>query len=169
MKELKQIPEFPGYYASRSGFIYSTRQSKDGSKKKLKQSACSNGNYALVSLRKNGKTHSLMVHRLICITFNGNPPKNKSNITVSHKDGDSSNNRADNLVWETVKENLARKKDHGTSDGGWRNSRAMFTEDQVRAIRKALDMGLTAKFISEMLGCNERLIGKIKRYERYKE
>lgn len=51
----------------------------------------------------NGKNYK--VHRLICEAFSGPPPF--PNAVCMHLDENSENNRADNLMWGTQKENLA--------------------------------------------------------------
>jgi len=48
------------------------------------------------------------VHRLVALTWLND--KYKKGMLVHHKDGDSFNNRVDNLEWRTVEEHA---KDHG--------------------------------------------------------
>jgi hypothetical protein len=52
------------------------------------------------------QTSNLYVHRLVCEAFHGPPPAADSQ--VDHVDGDSLNNRADNLEWVTQRENVTR-------------------------------------------------------------
>src|SRR5699024_3065456 len=52
--------------------------------------------YLRISLRKDGKTSSKYVHRLIAETFIENPHKCEQ---VHHKDGNKLNNDIDNLEW----------------------------------------------------------------------
>jgi hypothetical protein len=54
--------------------------------------------YKLVS--QNGRNH--LIHRLICITFNGNCPD--ESYTVDHIDGNKTNNASINLRWASKKE-----------------------------------------------------------------
>ena len=57
---------------------------------------------ARVDLWKDGKVKTFLVARLIAITFLPSPYEK---LTVNHIDGDTTNNRADNLEWATSSEN----------------------------------------------------------------
>lgn len=59
--------------------------------------------YLGVSLSKNGKVSTKMVHRIVAIAFISNP---FGKLTVNHKDADKQNNRVDNLEWATQLENV---------------------------------------------------------------
>ena len=169
--ELKEIEAYPGYKAGSDGNIYSFRTTRIGgydykkAPKKLKSSPDSMGKYLIVALRKNGKSHTKTVHRIICETFNGKPIGKQD---TSHLDGNNKNNLPENLVWESRQKNLSRRKGHGVSDIGVRNTRALFNLDQLIQIRKWLAQGITSVEISRRMLCNYRDIGKIKRGERYR-
>lgn len=61
--------------------------------------------YPTVDLSKNGQHHRQAIHRLVALHFIPNPdPRTK--LEVNHKDGDTKNNRADNLEWVSMGENL---------------------------------------------------------------
>ena len=63
--------------------------------------------YRVVALRKDGKTTTLKVHRLVALAFIPNP-ENKPQ--VNHIDEDKTNNNVSNLEWATAAENNS----HGT-------------------------------------------------------
>lgn len=55
-----------------------------------------------VDLWKDGKVKTFLVARLVAMTF---LPVPYGKLTVNHIDGDTTNNRADNLEWVTSSEN----------------------------------------------------------------
>ena len=58
--------------------------------------------YEYIEITSNGKRTKLAVHRLVAIAFHKNP----NNLPqVNHKDGNTINNRADNLEWVGASEN----------------------------------------------------------------
>lgn len=58
--------------------------------------------YKLVQLSKNNKPKKFYIHRLVALHFIDNVDNKPQ---VNHKDGDRSNNRIDNLEWNTNSEN----------------------------------------------------------------
>jgi hypothetical protein len=62
----------------------------------------SNAGYLRTSVYENGKHKNVSIHRLVAMAFVPNP-ENKPE--VNHKDGDKTNNHADNLEWVTGVEN----------------------------------------------------------------
>jgi len=64
-----------------------------------------------VYLRKNNKTKTIRVHRLVLETFIGPAP---DGCEGCHNDGDALNNRLDNLRWDTHRENQKDSMRHGT-------------------------------------------------------
>jgi hypothetical protein len=94
---MKKVPGFPGYYATPYGHVYSKV------KKVLRRlGTCSMRTpandhlteYRKVRFNKNGKQYSRALHIVIYRTFVGPIPKKNH---VHHIDGNSLNNRADNL------------------------------------------------------------------------
>lgn len=98
---------------------------------KQKQDA---GGYLRVSL--SGGTHrkTVLVHRLVCIAFHGEPQAGQE---VAHIDGNPRNNRSDNLSWATKSENQRHRVAHGTDSRGARHPMSRLSEAQVRLIRFA--------------------------------
>lgn len=94
--EWREIPSLPNYEASCDGNI---RQK--ASKRLLKTHLQGNG-YLGVHCLKDGKDKSFYVHRLVCEAFNGEPKGRVCN----HKDYNRTNNRADNLEWVSIWENV---------------------------------------------------------------
>jgi len=99
-----QIADFPGYYVTDRGDIYSSNYAKTGRIKKLTISKKRNG-YFGISL---GAHNYKLVHRLVAETFIPNP---KGFSQVNHKNGDKTDNRVENLEWCSAKENIRHSYD----------------------------------------------------------
>lgn len=53
----------------------------------------------------------LLIHRIVCATFNGPAPEGKN--LVNHRDGNKLNNHASNLEWVSASENTQHAHDNG--------------------------------------------------------
>lgn len=124
------LPNVLGYYASRCGWIWSTwRRRVNGRRgawiiepdaKPPVRLACpinrrrtSPRGYRHITLCVGGKVvHQGNVHRLILLTFKGPPPT--PDHEAAHENGDSLDNRVENLNWKTSKENQHDRYRHGT-------------------------------------------------------
>lgn len=94
MEEIwKIIDDYDNYKISNLGNLKSKS-------KRIKKCINRDGYYQ-VSLYKNGNKKSILVHRLVAMTFIPNP-LNKP--TVNHIDGNKLNNNVSNLEWATCKE-----------------------------------------------------------------
>ena len=98
------------YMVSDEGYILSKRN------KPLKPSKNHNG-YLLVNLMVNGKRIGVAVHTLVARAF---CEGYQEGLTVNHKDGNKTNNKAENLEWVTSLENTHHAinilhKDHSKS------------------------------------------------------
>lgn len=121
MKEIwKDIEGYEGLYQISSfGRIKSLKRlGEDGRQlpEKILKTSNSHG-YRSIVLRKNGKSWTYSVHRLVGKTFVPNP-ENKP--CINHKDENRKNNHADNLEWVTQKENAnygTRNKRSGDKHG----------------------------------------------------
>lgn len=120
----RAVPGWPGYEVSNLGDVGSLWVKNPqvghyiGSKRKLLSQA-HRGKYKTVGLSKGGKTKTLSVHKLLLTAFKGAPEKG---FQARHLDGNPSNNRLDNLLWGTSKENAADRKRHGTVPLGRKHS-----------------------------------------------
>ena len=64
---------------------------------------CRNKKYAVVNYMENGNQRHAYLHRIVATAFVPNPQKLPQ---VNHIDGDTRNNRAENLEWVTAAENM---------------------------------------------------------------
>lgn len=63
---------------------------------------------------------SVLVHKLVCLTFNGPPPDNSVRYDINHINGIKSDNRSENLEWVTRSQNVQHAFDLGICIGGLR-------------------------------------------------
>ena len=117
-KELYEIPDFPGYYATTNGSIYSVHTSKyihkdcKDNKFHLLKCRLTRTGYARVYMRRQSthRREDVYVHRIIATLFIPNPNHYPE---VNHKDCNTLNNCVENLEWITHKENLEYGFLHG--------------------------------------------------------
>lgn len=139
--QIKQIPDWPGYWADTNGGIWSawTRGGKNTGKpfRKLQPGRTSTGRLT-VSPIVNGVQRTCQVHRLILETFVGPCPPGME--SCHFPDRDPTNNRPENLRWDTKSANSFDAVKHGTAPGlqckGEKNGNAKLNELQVRVIRR---------------------------------
>jgi hypothetical protein len=105
MYELKEIPGFENYFIDNEGNVFSNKLIGKSKKRNFKQlkTQMFNG-YSTVSLYKESSQKSYFVHRLVALTFLGEP--SSPDLVVNHKDGNKLNNVLENLEWVTQKENV---------------------------------------------------------------
>ena len=99
---IKEIKGFKGYSVTEDGRVWSNK-----SNKWLSQSVSYKG-YLKVDLYQEGKRQGKFVHRLVAEAFLESPVGDA--ITVDHIDGDKINNRASNLQWLSVADNIIKEQ-----------------------------------------------------------
>ena len=120
-EQWRSIADFPGYEVSDQGRVrsYWSRSSNGKSRgahwkvteqvqRILAAPVC--GHYPQVNLRRDGRSFGRRIHRLVAETFLGPCP---DSLELCHDDGDPTNNRIDNLRYDTHKANMRDAVGHG--------------------------------------------------------
>lgn len=154
----KEIPGYPGYFATKSGTIYSNRKQYI---KALKEQINPWG-HRYVYVSKSGwlRSKRTQVHRLVAYTFLDNP-LNKP--VINHLDSNPSNNNVSNLEWATNHENVLHAARNGRMGKakGEKNFKAKLTDKQVRSIREEYSTGVTQKYLGSKFGVGQGTISRI--------
>ena len=177
IEEWRPVVGFPAYAVSSFGRVKrvspTPRYRVTG--KALNSKPGKNG-YIKYSLYRDGEHCPKGAHVIVCEAFHG--PKPSPQHHAAHNDGDSTNNRADNVRWALPAENNQDKNRHGTMprgdrhhsrtnpDGLARGERngggGKLTEDQVRAIRADNRIN---RLVAADFGVSKSMIAMIKRRE----
>jgi len=136
------------------------KNSKTFKRGRIRKPTPTHNGYLHLSLTKDGKPHTVRVHRVVLETFVGPCP---NGMVARHLDGDRKNNRLSNLEWSTQKENLADRVAHGTAPIGENNPACILTEIDVKFIKHWLDSGRwTMPEIASKFGVSPSAIANIK-------
>jgi hypothetical protein len=126
-----------------------------------------NKGYHQVSIRRNGKTEPVLIHRCVAMEF---IPVSEGRNHINHKDGIKTNNRIDNLEWCTQYENNKHARDTGLNKienyvhkRGEEHPMSKLDETQVKTILVCLKDGLTQQKIADYFKVDRSTIGYIKR------
>lgn len=92
------------YSISADGRVYSHISDK------IRKTKVNNSWYEMISLYKEGKERTLLVHRLVAKEF---CEGFKDGLVVNHKDSNKLNNNSSNLEWISQKENIRDNMDRG--------------------------------------------------------
>ena len=121
--------QYPNYFVNEQGDVFSTKFNKV-----RKLNGIDTNGYLMIAICNNNKVKQMSVHRLIAETFIPNP-ENKPE--VNHKNGIKSDNRVQNLEWNTRKENVDHAILNGLLDNrGEKCGTSKLTEKQVVQIRE---------------------------------
>lgn len=150
------IEGFPGYRVSDLGEVQSCRVG--GTWRTLAQMNVRG--YRVVNIYKDKKGKPSQVHRLVLVAFRGNCPEG---MEACHNNGIRSDNRLENLRWDTRKNNHADKIIHGTRQCGEGSGSCKYPEDQIVEILNRLANGETQRSIASDYGVTQGYISNLKR------
>lgn len=154
---IKEIPGYPGYAISETGEVWSSLRRN---KRKLQPHKNRYG-YLCVTLTSPPRVSKLIcVHRLVLLTFKGQPPTSKHE--GCHGNGIRTDNRIDNLRWDTRKNNYIDARLHGTRGVGEKTHHKL-TSEQVTEILSLLRAGRQQREIAAKYGVDQKTISDINR------
>jgi len=161
----KPVPGWEGVYeVSNHGRIKSLPRHRVLAARILSQCRTPKG-YVQVNLRCAGRVRHREVHRLVLEAFVGPCPEG---MQCCHNDGDPSNNRLENLRWDTPQANSRDQYRHNPARGalcsqpGESNPIAKLSAKQVRCIREEYARGgITQRELGERFGVTHGAISLI--------
>lgn len=155
MEEWRPLPGFGDRYAvSDRGRVWSLFANKEMATHSPTKGRGYRAFKACVDCRL---TH-VWVHRAVLLAFCGAAPPGTH---ASHLNGNDSDNRLENLSWETPRENNARKAAHGTAQRGERHGLAKLTPQCVLEIRHLLAQRVKQRDIARLFNVAHSQISSI--------
>lgn len=164
MEVWKLIPGYEDYEASSNGIIRRSTDSRTSPAGKVMKPKMTIHGYFCVTLRArhNGKPKCHNVHRLIAMAFHGKPESERSQ--ACHNNGNRTDNRAENLRWDSAKNNTRDKYNHGSFDAsprGEQHWRSKLTGESVKEIRRLRAEGKKISEIAEMFSISKSTTSQI--------
>lgn len=162
-EEWRAAPDADGYEVSSRGRVRSWRKCGPGGRraepKVLKPYRDSRG-YLRISARINGQTRPRPVHRWVLEAFVGPRPEGMDGC---HNNGIRTDNRAENLRWDTRAGNLQDTVKHGTARHGERHHNSKLTWGDVDEIRRLVPVGHSLRDLASRFGVTPEHVSKIAR------
>ncbi len=162
----RTVVGFEKYMVGEDGTVLSFCNNRSGVKvtsHKLKPTL--SGGYPAVCLGTgDSSTRRRLVHRLVLEAFVGQCPEG---MEACHGNGIRTDNRLENLRWDTRLSNHADKRLHGTHPAGEQNPQATLTDDLVIEIKHRIVNGEQSRKIAKDYGVDESTIGKIRTGEHW--
>ena len=142
----RRLDSFPLYLVSSYGRV----ASKNGIRKVHPK----NSGYLEVILRRDNKSYHRTIHTLVLEAFVGKRP---DGCEGSHLDANKLNNNIENLIWESPKENSARRN----MAVGERHGLSKLTTEQVLEVHKLVGLGMSRAKVARKLGVSTSTTARI--------
>ena len=108
---------------------------------------------------KDGKKTTLNVHSCVAKVFLGD--RSEEGLQALHEDGNSLNNKKENLYWGTHDQNMKDMIRHGTSTKGEKHPSAKLKEADIYKIRELGSTGMSLREIAAVFGVHKSRISEI--------
>lgn len=143
MKEdWQKIPDFENYEVSNLGSV--RRNKKNDIYPKLLTPWKVN-NRKVIRLTTGKKQINRYIYQLVMMAFAGPRP---NGFVVAHLNGNSLDDRLENLKYCTQKENISHMKAHGTLQNGEKHHASVFKKWQILAMRYLARKGISQRKIA---------------------
>jgi hypothetical protein len=152
------VPGFPHYRVWDDGVVESCRRSRRIVPWYPLKPQANKDRYQAVTLRREGRSITRCVHRIALEAFVGPRPEG---MQACHADGNSRNNRLENLRWDTAKANTADANRHGRIPRGSRNGRAKLSEWQIVEILRLYAAGVRVAEIAAPFDISPSTVSQI--------
>lgn len=130
------------------------------------QKTISNGKHKVLLYYKAGRFKNMLVGRLVCTAFNGEPEEND---VVVYLDGNKLNDAANNVMWKSRAESIRNTLQKvGCPNRGELNGMAKLNADKVKEIKRLRKEGNSYKYISSMYGVAVSTIQNIAKGQTWK-
>ena len=145
--------------------IMRTNNRKQTFKENILKPVLTSKGYLTVNLHKVGKVKTFKIHRLLALSFIDNPDNKPQ---VNHIDGIKTNNRLNNLEWNTSSENTQHAYNNSLllPRKGIKHHMSKITEKQVLEIRASKNK--THQQLADDFQLSRQTIGKIINRKRWK-
>ncbi|HZU63322.1 MAG TPA: HNH endonuclease [Novosphingobium sp.] len=155
------IEGFPEYAVSTEGRVYSHLSHRVLRQGRAHNTDLAGGqSYRSVVLRRNGRSFTKSVHRLVGLAFLPNPTG--EHLQIRHLNGDPSDNRMVNLAWGTASQNAMDRRAHGNETA------AKITPEIAAEIRQLCKLGADRQLLSQRYGVTTKHISRILRGDRWR-
>lgn len=160
----KPIPGFHGYEASSMGRVRSLDQVSIGrgkSRRPIKGRVLKtkmDKGYFYVTFSYNRHIRKLPVSHCVLFAFVGPRPAGTQGC---HNNGIRTDNRPENLRWDTAKNNTADKLLHGTHQRGSLIGNSKLNEMSVREVRRLVANGAPQTQVAKMFGIRQTNVSMI--------
>lgn len=158
MEEWRPIPGWPGYSVSNLGRVRSearviVRRNRGGERPaRIRERILAprpSHQRLSVHLSAGGRKQSRFIHHLVLEAFVGPCPEG---METCHNNGDPSDNRLENLRWDTHRSNIHDRALHGTDNRGDRHPMRKLCEADIPEIREMLADGVSQSRVAREFG-----------------